>query len=435
MGAELSRDAFFGQKAATFRVIERFATRPRFERQLPVALVAGYGYVLADPTSRETCRSLQEAGWEVVILQLDIGGRTPHIKIPCIDHTDSWHPSLPGSLRGLSGPLTFWAFRRNARSLIKKLKPNVVVTTTLADLAALPPKSSVQDYSLCSAILDIPVEENAGRFDRQIIPKGWRRLQTADLVWASDELKAALAAKRGRLSRLPYVSHNCPPSNFLPEPAWPRDPWLRTELRRHRAPIDMGHGSVLLRAGAIGERCGLEETLEAMAHLPENYIFVMMGRPSQAYKTRLLAKVKAAGLTNRAFLWDRPNDDVWNRSLRGADIAHLIHGPFPSGPARRQHDANSSLSNYRLYYYMAAGLPIIAYDDPRMDAIYSEVDAFRVARTSHLATDLEIAWRELGNDATLRASLGKAAREAHKAKYNWEAQFAPILHEIMKAVS
>jgi glycosyltransferase involved in cell wall biosynthesis len=249
-------------------------------------------------------------------------------------------------------------------------------------------------------------------------------------VWASDIHKAHIAQEIGRLSSTPMICHNCPPISYLPNSVWPRDNWLRTELRRAGAKIENGGGSILLRAGAIGEYGGIEETLEGMKGLPEDYIFLMIGRPPAEYKQKILTYISTLDLGNRAFLWDRPSDDVWKSALRGADIGHLIHGPFPPGRMTRLYNLNSSLSNNRLFQYMAASLPIIAYDDPRMESIYKEVPCFRVARLSNLVKDIHRAWRELGGDDTRRKSLGEAGRKAHLQKYCWEVQFSPVFDAI-----
>jgi glycosyltransferase involved in cell wall biosynthesis len=115
------------------------------------------------------------------------------------------------------------------------------------------------------------------------------------------------------------------------------------------------------------------------------------------------------------------------RALQGADIGHLVHGPFPAGRAQRLYELNSSLSNYRLFQYMAAGLPILSYEDPRMAQLYEDVRCFRVARLTHLVEDIGAGVRELGRVPATRRELGRAARRAFVTHFNWEHQFAPVL--------
>ena len=113
-----------------------------------------------------------------------------------------------------------------------------------------------------------------------------------------------------------------------------------------------------------------------------------MGRPSREYRPKLLRRIAELGMRNRAFLWEQPSDEVWNEALQGADIGHLIHGSFPTGRMQWLYELNSSLSNDPSFLYMAAGLPILSYDDSRLDVIHREVDCFRVLRVNNLAEDL-----------------------------------------------
>jgi glycosyltransferase involved in cell wall biosynthesis len=304
----------------------------------------------------------------------------------------------------------------------------------LHPLAALPVnQGEKKTFKLVSCIYDIPSMTDAGRLDRRIFLKGWSRLHNADVVWSSDIHKAELAREFGKLSSTPLVCHNTPPEDYLPEPAWPRDAWLRNELRKLGASIGEKDGCILLRAGAVGESGGIEETLEAMCNLPKNLVFLMMGRPGQAYEKQLLRRIDTLGLAGRAFLWNRPADETWKKALRGADIGHLIHGPFPSGAPSRLHALNSSLSNNRLFQYMAAGLPIVSYEDPRLESLYNEIRCFRNVRLTNLQSDLQNVLSELTTDSDLRHGLGLAGRAAHRSEYNWDMQFGKVLRAATKA--
>lgn len=396
----------------------------------PTALVVGHGYIFADPPSRNTCLSLQAAGWQVHALQLDVGRVIPHQPIPQVVATDSRLLRLPGPLRRLDSAAKWWLYRRNAARLVRRLQPALVVTMTLYDVAALPWPPARYGHKLACAVLDIPPIEDAGRLDRHILAEAWRRLATADVVWASDPHRAETAARLGRLPRRPLVCHNVTETGYLPEPTWPRDGWLRAELRRQGGSLGETGGCIVLRTGAIGDHCGLDETLDALPALPDDTVFAMMGRPDVGYRDRLQTRIAAAGLQRRAFFWDRPTDEVWKRSLQGADVGHMVHGPFPPGPMQRLHEHNSSQSNNRLFQYMAAGLPIVCHDDPRMHPLHAEVGCFRTVRHERLTADLTDRLRELAAAPALRRQLGTAGRKAHLTKYNWPTQFAPVLDAI-----
>jgi len=325
-------------------------------------------------------------------------------------------------------------YRKLIRQRILTIRPQLVVTTHLNDLAALPWPPEKYGYKLASAILDVPVMQDAGRYDQILFQRAWKRLTRADVVWASDRFKAELARDQGHLSELPIVCHNVPSTDYVTEPTWPRDGWLRAELRKHSATLHESGGCIVVRAGAVGEYGGIEETLTAMKDLPDDVVFLMMGRPYPDYKNRIEGWIAERGLSQRVFLWDRPSDELWKKALIGADIGHLVHGPFPAGKWQRQYQNNSSLSNNRLFQYFAAGLPVLAYDDPRMNDLYSEVPAFRVARLANLTEDFRKQIGELAANPAERERLGKVAREGHLKTYNWPVQFSPVVRRIASEI-
>lgn len=394
----------------------------------PTCLVASYGHALNDPTSRRAAVSLIQAGWLVTVFQMPAAGVYASEPPAGVEtYTCTW-PVVPESTGPLFRVARWRRFRRELRQWIAANRPDLVITIMLHPLAALPNgHHGGKRPRLISCIYDIPSLQDAGWLDAVVFRRGWERLSDADVVWASDGYKAQLAQQFGGLVRTPLVCHNAPSLEYLPEPPVPRDGWLRAELRRQGAYLELSEGCVLLRAGAIGEHGGIEETLEAMCALPQNFVFVMMGRPTRQYKEKLKHLTSERGLAKRAFLWDCPSDEIWKLALQGADIGHLIHGPFPSGRMTRIYNLNSSLSNYRLFQYLAAGLPIISYDDPRMERFYQDVKAFRVVRVQSLVNDLARAWRELAAAPGLRKSLGMAGRRAHVLKYCWEKQFSEVL--------
>jgi glycosyltransferase involved in cell wall biosynthesis len=299
-------------------------------------------------------------------------------------------------------------------------------------LTALPKEHDEGGPQLVSCVYDIPSPRDTGRLDSFVFRKAWRRLRQAKVVWASDTHKSKLVKQLANLPSTPLVCHNCPPLSYFAGSIWPRDKWLREKLREEGANIDEGVGCIVIRAGAIGECCGIEETLNALVDLPDNVVFLMMGRPSPTYRAGLLQKIESLRLQRRAFLWDRPSDQDWLRALQGADVGHMIHGPFTPGYMTRLYELNSSLSNYRLFYYMAAGLPILGYDDPRMESLYEDVRCFRNVRLTKLQSDIRKVLSDLAEDSGLRRELGLAGRNAHLTKYNWEMQFEKVLVSLTK---
>ena len=393
------------------------------------AVLLSYSYALNDPHQTQTVGTLAQSGWKVTVLHPAPHGVFPSPPPAGVEsHTYAGFTLAPKRPAALNRILHWIGYKRFVRNEIATLNPNLVMTNMLYALSALPKK---KNFHLISLIVDIPSLPDCGKHGYYVTRKGWKRLREADLVWASDKYKAQLTQKYADLPDLPLVCHNCPPLDYLPVPVWPRDRWLRNELRRQGASIGENGGCILARVGAVGDYCGLEATLEAMLELPDDFVFVMMGRPSVAYKNSLLSNITRLKLSKRAFFWELPSDEVWKKSLLGADIGHMIQGPFPPGAPTRLYELNSSLSNYRLFQYMAAALPILAYDDPRMNELFAEVPCFRVLRLENLKHDTLAACVELSQDATLRQKIGIVGRDAHVRKYNWTTQFNPVLDKIL----
>lgn len=394
------------------------------------SLLVTYTDGLQDPPARNAADSLVARGYAHTTLHRDTvpGSSNSTASFRTLDVPKY---QFRGVLRPVAQLGNWLRFRRDIAGEIRRRRPDVLVTIMLHALAALPKDVKRQVNKHVACVYDIPLSSNLGRLDRRIVSSGWARLREADVVWSSDVYKAEWAREFGKLDEMPIVCHNCPPTDYLsPSESGERDPWLRQQLRAAGAPLGDSGGCIVLRAGAIGEYGGIEETIAAMDRLPEDLILLLMGRPPSGYKTQILAEVEARGLTRRVHLWDCPNDETWQRALLGADVGHLIQGPFPPGPYADLYRYNSSLSNNRLFQYMAAELPILSYDDPRMSSMYSAVDAFSVVRHANLTNDLREAMLSLYANPSLRIAKGAAGREAHLTKYNWEHQFAPILAQL-----
>jgi hypothetical protein len=104
-----------------------------------------------------------------------------------------------------------------------------------------------------------------GDYDRILHKRAWRQLKKANVVWAGDRFKAELAHEFGGLTSTPLVCHNVPNADYMPELTWPRDSWLRAELRKQGASLGESGGCIVVRAGAVGEYGGIVKTLEAIS--------------------------------------------------------------------------------------------------------------------------------------------------------------------------
>jgi glycosyltransferase involved in cell wall biosynthesis len=392
------------------------------------ALIAFYGNrIAADPPVAAAAQFLLDSGWSVIGVQGGINSQAENEPVEGLVIHETNRPA--NGPREFGNAVEYWRFWRLLRRRIALDQPDVVLAIWLQSLGLLGISGGGKTVTAV-AVLDVPPRGSSGRIQEMLVRRAWRLLRQADVVWASDEFKAALAQDFGRLDQVPLVCHNAPSIKYLEPPTWPRSSWLRDAFRSQGASIGDSGGCVLLRAGAVGERGGIEEAIRSMKRLPDDHCLVLMGRPTAAYGEKLRTMILELELGKRVMMLDRVADQLWKRSLQGADAGHLVHTPGEELSSQLLYQYNSSLSNNRLFQYMAAGLPIITYDDPRLTAIVSEAGCFEVVRLSQLERDTEIAWARLGRDPIHRKKLGDAGRKAHLARYNWDYQFKPVFEKI-----
>lgn len=311
---------------------------------------------------------------------------------------------------------------------IRKEKPLAVIAIMYEPISVL---KKIENIKYIGSILDVPSALSIGKFDQFILKNALDKLAFFDIVWGSDVLKANWISENSKLKRLAKVCHNCPSINYFVgfEKREARE-WLVNRLQLEEIAVTI-KSTILLRAGAVGNYGGIEETILALKSLPEQVIFVLMGRPEKEYKNHLLSYIKMHCMQQRVFLFDRPDDVTWKRILLGSDIGHLIHvRPDENIKASDFFDLNSSLSNNRLFQYMAAGLPILSYKDFRMKKIYYEVDCFEQVDVGKLKLSLIEQLLILVNNEELRLMKGENGRLHFMLKYNWESQFK-LIHDFI----
>ncbi len=381
-------------------------------------------YTLADPTTRNTINSISDLFDTIISVD-----QNSVIKYKSLESKNVKIISIADLVKvprlfGIKNIIKWLIYKINVRWLIYKYQPNLMITFMLKPLAAI---KTPTGGKLVSCIYDIPDPQTSGKLDSLINIKGFKNLKNADLVWASDEHKSIFTAQFASLGKLPLVCYNCPSLKTLTDNQTSDKVWLRGKLRDSGAMIGENNGTILIRAGAIGKYGGIEETLLAMNEIPEDNLFLMMGRPDKDYRKYLISLIKEMKLEKRAFFWDMPDDNVWQRALSGADIGHLIHSPpLDNTVLAGMYKYNSSLSNYRLFSYMASGIPIFSYNDKRLERLHNDVNCFHVLNIKNLTNEIIEAWRILSEDRFLRDEMGLAAREAFTSKYNWENQFNEI---------
>ncbi|MFT3703616.1 MAG: hypothetical protein QM802_14730 [Agriterribacter sp.] len=398
----------------------------------PKVLITGFGYVFSEPPSRNTMLSFLDFGYKVSVIHLKKHSQEQSFSLEENIETEFVYPKVLKKIRVLKNILEWISYKKQLNRWISSNPGAIVWVVHFTAVAAINFKMAKKKkcFTVCN-VVDIPLTKHAGNFDRWINKKGWRKIRDCDLTVSSDSFKADLAKMMGNLEKAPLVCHNCPRLSEFDEVQLSANKWLRNELIRQGASITFDSAFILLRAGAIGELGGIEETIDAMQYLPKHFIFLMMGRPEKEFELKINALIKQKDLAKRVFLWVRPSDEIWKKTLLGADVGHLVHIKSTSGPYKEMYELNSSLSNNRLFQYMAAGIPIVSYEDSRMDSIYNEIHGFCKLSIQNIFIDTQKVLLNLAADKEYRLRLGTNNRQAFLKKYNWENQFKPVYEEII----
>ena len=159
-----------------------------------------------------------------------------------------------------------------------------------------------------------------------------------------------------RLAEPPLLVRNVPLwTGALPDPA-------RGRLRELAGlgPDD----KVISYCGGVTRGRGLEETVDALALLPDDVHLVMLGFGSRDYVQGLLARAAFAGLAERVHLVGPVPSEQVPQSLADADLAIVYVRPIVLS-------YTFSLPN-KLFESIHAGLPIVAADLPDVAALVQE---------------------------------------------------------------
>lgn len=382
-------------------------------------------YLITDPPTKNVVENLFKTQYEVIYVQQSQEiekGLIPEGIVSINIRLYSWLP-----FHFLRRLVNFIFYKWKINQLIIKHRPDIVIGIMYQPISVI---RVTKAALFIAAILDIPVIDYSGKYDKIILSKAFKKLPHWHFVWASDEYKAGLIKELCNLPNEPIICYNCPPSNYLQhiKKNETRN-WLISRLIVEGIAIST-ESIILLRAGAIGPYGGIEETIMALKDADPKFIFILMGRPEKNYIDKLNCIIKENNLLNRVYIFNRPDDTEWKQILFASDVGHLIHLKATDNKAAQAvYEYNSSLSNNRLYQYMAAGLSILSYNDPRLQLLYNEVDCFYIVDSNDIVQSLKQAFNGICGNHIRRKEMGKNAFKAFKEKYNWENQFFKMLNK------
>ncbi len=232
-----------------------------------------------------------------------------------------------------------------------------------------------------------------------------------DQIWVPAIERIQFA--RERHLPLPLVVKNCP--TVVQDVV--RSPRLRQFVA---ANSQDGSRSVrvVVRHGNIGPPHCILETVEALALLPADVVFVVVGDGERAYIERCLARAKELGVDSRLFFHPFVPHNELLSLIADADVASGLYAPL-------ELNAQWPAPN-KVFESMAVGVPVlVAAGNSVADDVTRAAAglAVRLGSTERIA---EALGRLLAGDAFSR-SCAAAARRAHLSELNYETQLRQTL--------
>lgn len=235
-----------------------------------------------------------------------------------------------------------------------------------------------------------------------------RRLaRGAECVITVNETIAQLLSKRYRI-RKPAVVMNCPPLGLQPV-ALDESP-----LRALRGPAGK---RMLVIHGLFGEGRGLLESVDALRHLPDDCVLVLLGRGPWESRLRVLSEDPTLG--GRLVLHSPVPQASLLSWLSGADVSlcaltadNLSH--FYAAPNR-------------LFEALGAGVPVVVSDFPELRPVVDRYDVGAVCDSTDPSSIAAAALQLLDESEPERSARRVRCRLAVEQTYNWEQQGRVLL--------
>ena len=378
--------------------------------------------------TEKVCAALTDAGHDVVIAARNRGWRVERERLAegTVRRMRPWR----WIGRRLDGILSFPAFfsPRWTGLLAAAVRESGAELVIVRDLPLCPAAIRVARRVGVPVVLDMA--ENYPAMLRETWDAGRRR--PWDLLVRNPALAAAV--ERWCLPRvervITVVAESAARLVGLGVPAERVDVVSNTPPRAralHPAPRETGIGTplTLVYVGLMELPRGVRELLDAVAKLRAEGADVRLWLVGGGRDLPLF-RAHAAALGLDAFVVELTGHLPHAEAMRA--VARADAGVVPH---HADEAWNTTIPN-KLFDYMAAGLPVVSSDAAPAARIVAETGAGVVFRSGD-AESLARAVRRMTNPAA-RLRMGRAGREAVRARYHWEADSAVLLRAVEAAV-
>ena len=244
-----------------------------------------------------------------------------------------------------------------------------------------------------------------------------RFAKSANLIILPDADRLRIMSDELDLERTPLVVANAPLRRVLPS-----GERIRNELSERGYIFD----KIVFRQSNIGPGHAIETTIRSMPIWNNtNWGFVVMGPCREDYRLSLQKLASEVGVSERfVVLPPVAYDEVADFTLG----AHIGHSLYTAVDLNNQFNATAS---NKLLEYMAAGLPLIVSDRPRLRAL---VEKYQCGLTADEGSPESIAdsVNTLLSDPQKTYEMGRAGRRTFEQEFCFERQFAPVVDIISK---
>ena len=368
------------------------------------------------PPTLHAAEILAADGWKVDIL----GMRIPRVRRWQLGDNITIHDF--GELRkGLSLRLQYLRFILWVRRMAEKARFRAVFGYDM--MAGLPAAIAAR---ACGALLvyhnhDLMMPQETRWLFYRLVKRGEEAAaRAAGMVVFPQKERGRIFSRQAKLKRSPAIVYNCP---LL---SWPETAELQApEVTAWKETV----GNIILYQGGLLEHRGLFRLVDSMRDWTFEGGLLMVGLPlEENIVERLKERARAGGLLHRVMILPPIDHNNLASLSRLADvgIGVLQSGKAAGNDPRYVNLRHLGGASNKIFEYMAAGLPVICARGSGFEEIIREPEHGFLC-DGHSAEDIARAINDVFAEPQRYHSISQANQTAFREKYNYEAQFRPVL--------